>query len=321
MLTTLIAAAYLAVTAPAPFALQSAPAIQAEAVPLFVQRVVAEDGMMTVQTAGQRLSAPGRPDVWLMGVVHVGQADYYKEIQALLDAQDLVLYEGVRPSQKQVEAAKAAPADQEKPKGIYHIFGEVIGLEMQNDHISYKNPKWINSDLSWDQMAELSKEDSGAESPAVGMVQQMMDPNSPAATMMNRILQMPLPGMKEAMKVFFVKKLGETNDPKTGLTQDAVFNRVILEERNKAVIADLKKLLEQPEPPKSIGILYGAAHQPAFANYLTEAYGYKVAETKWFSAASANPDALDANGKMMLQILERAGSQTVPPATGGGSAL
>src|SRR5688500_8815571 len=38
---------------------------------------------------------PGQPVIWLAGVSHVGESNYYARLQKLLDAQELVLFEGV----------------------------------------------------------------------------------------------------------------------------------------------------------------------------------------------------------------------------------
>ncbi|MEM9020995.1 MAG: hypothetical protein AAGC44_10560 [Planctomycetota bacterium] len=43
------------------------------------------------------------PTVMLVGAIHVGEPGYYAMLQALLDAQDLVLYEGVRPADTEAD--------------------------------------------------------------------------------------------------------------------------------------------------------------------------------------------------------------------------
>lgn len=317
MLAPLITAALLgfAPLSPPTTFVQAAPAeVRQEAAEQFIRREVAEDGTITVQTAGKKMSAPGKPDIWLMGVVHIGLPSYYAEIQALLDAQDVVLYEGVKPAKDQPKPVTPPPSeDQEKPAkktDIYSVFGEVIGLEHQNAHISYKNPKWFNSDLSWDEINAFLPEDTKGGS--VTMVQNMMKPDSQESSILTNFLKLPLPGMKEALKVFFVKQLGEPNIQKMGIAGDPEFDRILLLERNKVVERDLSKYLSQDQTPVSIGVIYGAAHQPAFVKHLAENHGYTLSETKWFSAASANPETLDASGKQMLQMLERAGGGIKP---------
>ncbi len=264
--------------------------------------------MITVQTAGQKMTAPGKPDVWLVGVVHIGLPAYYAEIQALLDGQEAVLYEGVKPSANQPKTETPPPTDPEgkpaKKNDIYSVFGDIIGLEHQNSHMNYKRPNWINSDLSWDEINAKKAEGEGGGS--VDRIQNMMKPDSSESKLLTTFLNLPLPGMKEALKVYFVKQLGEPNIQKMGPAGDPEFDRILLVERNKVVEKDLDKLIKRDKAPLSIGVIYGAAHQPAFVKHLSDSYGYTLSETKWFSAAMANPETLDASGKQMLDMLEKA---------------
>jgi hypothetical protein len=284
---------------------QTAPATEA---PVFVQRMTAEDGTITVQTGVHHLTAEGKPDVWLVGAVHVAEARYYQEIQEILDAREVVLYEGVKPSK---DAPKLTPeevkAQQEKEKGLYTTFSEVLGLDFQQAHINYTNPAWINSDLTWEEMDALNKKLPEGSSQTFGMIQQLMDPKSPTANMATTFLRSPTPGLKEALKVFFVKMLG---DPKAAaaVSNDPGFTDIILGARNKSAEDHFAELLTRPTPPKSVAIFYGAAHHPGIEATLVSTYGYKVAESKWLSAASANPNTLSDEGKKMLKMFEGMGA-------------
>lgn len=56
------------------------------------------DGRMVLETATRTFTRDGAPSITLVGVAHIGTADYYKGVQAILDAHDLVLYESVYPT-------------------------------------------------------------------------------------------------------------------------------------------------------------------------------------------------------------------------------
>lgn len=58
-------------------------------------------------------NGPG-PTVHLVGAVHVGDQAYYDALQTFLDAQDLVLYEGVKPGGTQSDLANADDASKVK---------------------------------------------------------------------------------------------------------------------------------------------------------------------------------------------------------------
>src|SRR5688572_14490036 len=50
-----------------------------------------------------------QPVIWLAGVSHVGESNYYARLQKLLDAQELVLYEGV--TDRASRAANRPPSE------------------------------------------------------------------------------------------------------------------------------------------------------------------------------------------------------------------
>lgn len=56
------------------------------------------DGRLVLETATRTFTRDGAPSITLVGVAHIGTADYYKGLQAILDAHDLVLYESVYPT-------------------------------------------------------------------------------------------------------------------------------------------------------------------------------------------------------------------------------
>lgn len=51
-----------------------------------------------LEIAARTLTKPGAPDVQLVGVTHIGDQAYYDALQEFLDAQSIVLFEGVKPS-------------------------------------------------------------------------------------------------------------------------------------------------------------------------------------------------------------------------------
>lgn len=67
----------------------------------FVRVTQTDDGnTVRLEVASRRYIREGQsgPDVQLTGAVHIGDPSFYKDIQALMDAQDVVLFESVKPS-------------------------------------------------------------------------------------------------------------------------------------------------------------------------------------------------------------------------------
>jgi hypothetical protein len=273
-----------------------------------------------MQTSAQQLVQPGKPDIWLVGAVHIGSKPYYASLQKLLDQQDLVLFEGVKPSAKQLkdaEEAKAAaaknPSEKDaKPasKGLYKVLGDALGLEFQLNEINYKHANWKNSDLSWDDLDKLSKDNPNGKAAGFDQIKSLFDPNSPNAKMLTNLLETASPGTKEAIKLMIVKNVASG----TAGSFDAATGDIVLTARNKAVLKELELSInaEPGKAPKSIGVFYGANHLADMEKELTSKYGYKLGKQQWFTSAEADPSKVDAMGKMMLDSMEK------KPKTGGG---
>ena len=267
-------------------------------------------GLFSLQTGAHRLTAPGRPDVWLVGAAHIGSRDYYTALQALLDAQGEVLFEGVKPSAKQrptptpVQAPVNPPPQRSKPpKPVYQVLSDALGLDFQMADINYAQPNWVDSDLSIDDLDKLNRAASPDKPTGFDGIKAMLDPTSPTASLMSGQISQMTPGMREGFKLFFVKYIS-TLEPGAGLA-DATTAEVVLHARNKAVESYFDKVIGVPQPPFSVAIFYGAMHQPAIEADLAKQYGYKVVESRWFTAATADTKKLDAPGQMMYDTLAK----------------
>ncbi len=128
----------------------------------YIRTVNRTDGVSISQTLSRRFTATGKPDLWLVGVAHIGLKEYYAQIQTLLDAQGMVLFEGVRAND---QATGMPVADSRAPKNLYQILSGFIGLDFQPEDIHYNHPNWVNSDVSLDEIQRLKKA-SGKDKPA-----------------------------------------------------------------------------------------------------------------------------------------------------------
>lgn len=283
---------------------------QIVAPPIYTKSITKPDGIVQMQTAAQRFTAEGKPDVWLVGVVHIGEKQYYADLVKLLDAQNLVLFEGVKPSAK----APAPPADTRAQTPIYKALSDALGLEFQSTQVNTQRPNWVNSDLSWDDLDKLNKEKNGDKAGAFDQLKQALDPTSAMGKQLVTLLQTATPGLKEGIKMVLVKTVASGKGPEL----DKGVQEIILEARNQSVMDVFAKTVKAESAPKSVAIFWGAMHMPGLQKSLAGLYGYKPAETKWFHAASADPAKMDATGKMIVDMFEK---RADPPKSGGGLTL
>jgi hypothetical protein len=96
--------------------------------------------------------ATGRgPVIWLAAVSHIGESNYFQALQRHLDAQDLVLFEGIgqHGARNKPSARKLAQSD---VGSLQSTLAQALGLTFQLDAIDYSPDHFRNSDLS---LAEL----------------------------------------------------------------------------------------------------------------------------------------------------------------------
>jgi hypothetical protein len=82
-------------------------------------------GKRTLEVAARRFVLPGRPEVWLIGAVHIGDAAYYSTVQKLLDTQEIVLFESVgRPEFIDIPLDTDANRALRTRKGLDEVIGQ-----------------------------------------------------------------------------------------------------------------------------------------------------------------------------------------------------
>lgn len=224
----------------------------------------------------------------LVGAVHMGDAAYYREVQRLLEAADVVLYELVKP--KDEAAAEEGPPH--PVRAFQQQLATWFGFEFQMDAIAYDRPHFVHADMTMDQLTEASGAGAGGgedgagegESPAgvqdllaglggqIEMLQKafgaMLDDPSPKGQRARRNMKRAFGGMLGAMGGKISRFLGEQ------------VSDLLLAQRNAIAI---QRLVELPPEPQSVAIFYGAAHLPDLEQRLL-ALGYRRAGARWLLA-------------------------------------
>jgi hypothetical protein len=97
------------------------------------------------------------PILWLTGVTHIGDVKYYEKLQEHLDAQVLVLFEGVgeRPVKPAPKKADDKNAPDDEMHSVQSTMATSLGLVFQLEAIDYNRQHFVNSDLSVDQIRFL----------------------------------------------------------------------------------------------------------------------------------------------------------------------
>ena len=256
----------------------------------------------------------GGPVIWLAAVMHVGEPDYYRALQHFLDAQTIVLYEGINPDvhPRHVHETAAAPTHAPPPagtqtgaKGGYSMqstLAHSLGLVFQLDAIDYDRTNFLNSDLSIDQIQRImaggqtraAPGQAGGGTASFDTLLQIMDGSTFLGSLFRIGLQFiaASPKMQAMAKLTFIEAIGRLKGDLSdvqGLPPEwKQLIRVLIQARNQNLVADLKDELKKIPRSGSIAVFYGAGHMDDLEKRITGDLHYRPSQEKWLAAFSVN---------------------------------
>jgi len=270
-------------------------------------RVINGSNTVQLQIAARKFVSPlgKRPIIWLIGVSHIGETNYFAALQQHLDAQTLVLFEGVNNSRsttassntetnQEPERAESSTSGQ-KLSSLQLSMAETLGLTFQLDAIDYTRDNFVNSDLSIQQLRDIISQTGARESfeSLIGMME--------GGSWLDAILQIVFrflstsPKLQALAKLALMETIGEIRgDPAQiqGLPpQLKQLLEVLIARRNEKVVDDLKSQLTQMRAGNSIAIFYGTGHMPDLETRVRRELGYYPAEQLWFTAFTVDKAA------------------------------
>jgi hypothetical protein len=216
--------------------------------------------------------------VSLVGAVHVGDPAYYEELQRMLDAHEVVLFEGVR------------GLDSGEIEFIARLQIELkdfLGLGFQKDHLDYARPNWVNADMTWEEMRRELEARNQELIPNMEAIRRM----TPMITKMLETQMKSLeksPGARALVQDSAKRILGrmlassERLFKMLGIYDEKQRNDVLISLRNDRAFEALEKSLA--EGKRSVAVFYGAAHLPDLERRLTEELGFRPVGDRWLLA-------------------------------------
>jgi len=159
-------------------------------------------------------------------------------------------------------------------RDLYKELADALGVSLQVRSIDYDRPGWEPADLPMEELLdrlwkrgersatlEMLSNDSGLQQGVVRFLLSMVSQS---------------PGFKKLV----IQALGQGGrQAERGLGD--VDTRIIIDERNDAVIEALRALLAREVPPTSVAIFYGAAHMRDFEATLRDEFGLVPDEIRW----------------------------------------
>ena len=252
------------------------------------------EDVVSLAIASRKLVPDGRegPDVWLTGVTHVGEAEYFKQLQTHLGQFELVLYEGVGDSPRLMKRM-----GMKQPKGVQDQLADALGLAFQLEAIDYESSDFQNCDVSMQQlqllmqsMAEESEEGKDAQEELKTMMGMLQGEGFMSAAVEGLLAWLEQnPNLRNAVKYMFIEMLGNLEGDLAGANAPGEMQKLmtlLIDERNKVVLRELQRRLFSKRPPKSISVFYGAGHMHDLEERIVDELGYVAQEEEWYNAIS-----------------------------------
>jgi hypothetical protein len=260
----------------------------APAEPLYLRIHKSENGKpLAMQTAIVRYQ--GKPGtkyagktVDLVGVVHIGQREYYQDLNERLSKYESVLYELVAP-----DGTRIRPEDLQKRRSLLASMQtgmkDMLNLEYQLELIDYMAENFKHADMSPEEFTEdLSRRGDSIWKMGARMMGAGLASQASTGGDMGMLLALFSRDRSRRMKQTMAKQLVDIEVVTAGMDDKNGENTLIKGRNVKA----FKVLREQLEAGKSnVSVFYGAGHLPDMAERLESDFQMEpTGQTTWLDA-------------------------------------
>ncbi|QDU79962.1 hypothetical protein Pla110_16840 [Polystyrenella longa] len=256
-----------------------------------------QDEVLALQTAITRyeLDRPGKSPVRvdLIGVIHIGDKEYYESLERQFKFYDALLYELVAPPEALRNGFKPdAREGGNIVSSMQLMMKDVLQLEFQLENIDYMQKNFVHADMSPDQLFKTMK-DKG-ETPInlfLRIVQanaaMQAQPQSKAAEMALMMTAFDAPDVRaRKLKAVFAKEFIANDTFLSSFSGEQGFS--LITDRNDVALEVMQREIDKGS--EKIGIFYGAGHMEDMHQKLIDKYNMKPVKTVWLNAWTVQQD-------------------------------
>jgi hypothetical protein len=263
--------------------LQSAMALQLNVEePKFIQ-LADDENNKALQVAVVRYQARGGEQyVDLVGAVHVGDKQYYQDLNEMFKNYDAVLYELIAPEGTYIP--KGGVESDSWLSNIQVTMKNVLGLSFQMEEVDYTAKHFVHADFTPEEFSQ-SMQDKGESIFSMvfkvwraGISQQLTGQGS--ANDVDLLMALFASDRQNALKSLMAKEL--VNSDGVMKILEGPEGSTIVAARNQKALEVLKK--EMTKQHRSFAIFYGAAHLPDFHQRLVKDFDMVPVSTTWLDA-------------------------------------
>ncbi|MDB4534459.1 hypothetical protein N9242_06250 [Vicingaceae bacterium] len=225
----------------------------------------------------------------LIGVVHIGEKDYYEKLNEIFEKYDALLYELVAPKGTKIPKGGGREGGLNPVAALQQGMQSILELEFQLKHIDYTKENFVHADMSPEEFLESMEknEESFAKMALRAIGQSMAMQNSSQMSDVDLIMAMFSDNRSYKMRQIMAKQM---NDMEAGMV---MFNgkdgSTIIDHRNKKAFSILEK--EIASGKTKLGVFYGAGHLPNMEERLFRDFGLQRAGQFWLEAWKLSADS------------------------------
>jgi hypothetical protein len=241
---------------------------------------------LAMETAVMRYTSPERPgvEIDLVGAVHVGDKEYYDELNKLFEKYEVVLYELVAPEGTRIPKGGRKGPSMHPIGAVQDGMSTILELSHQLACVDYSKENFVHADMSPDEFAKnMAERGESFFQLFLRMMGTGIAQNAAGAGGANDaqlLMALFAPDRATKLKTIMAQQF-ETLDGALAVL-DGPEGSSILTERNKRCFVVLDKQLAGGK--KKIAIFYGAAHLPDMERRLINDYGMKRTDESWLAA-------------------------------------
>ncbi|MEM9412548.1 MAG: hypothetical protein AAGA30_15645 [Planctomycetota bacterium] len=218
----------------------------------------------------------------LIGVVHIGEKEYYEELNDIFKKYDSVLYELVAPEGTVIPKGGGQRDGMNPIAGLQVAMQSVLGLKFQLEHINYEKSNFVHADMSPEEfMKSMKDNDESFGKMFLKAMGQSMAQSGQTQMSNFDLLAVAFAKDKEIkMRQLFADQM---IDMEGGM---AIFEgrdgSTIINHRNGKAMEVLEEVLDDGK--KKIAVFYGAGHLPDMERRLTSDFKLKRGGQYWLEA-------------------------------------
>lgn len=225
--------------------------------------------------------------VELIGVVHIGEQDYFEAFNEQFKQYDALLYELVAPEGTRVE--RRADDGMNPVAALQKGMMSALGLQFQLEHIDYSPSNFVHADMTPEEFGQSMTDNNESVAKmffrTLGMSAAMGGASGEAEMLSallssseDRVYRLRRSAANQLIKMDVGMKAWEGDNGSTIITH-----------RNGKAFKVLQQQLDAGK--KKVGVFYGAGHLPDMERRLIEDFGMTPGEPQWQRAWKLRADA------------------------------